>query len=230
MGAKYTEAGRLVVKVGTGFLFDKSEGEGNGYRFRPDQMDALTEELSAIADSGKEVALVSSGAIATAVCEFRKPVPESKYGKAELAGMGQHILMGRYSEMFRKRGKFCAQCLVTHDDIRHRSRRLNLRAVQDGYFEKGTIAIYNENDTISTDEITFGDNDILAAMLAKCLDAYLLVMLSHAVEGLGTGGGESKDRAREILSAGEKPIHMEIINGRYEMENSIWKPKISLLF
>lgn len=226
---KYQDAMRLIVKVGTGFLFDKIEGEGNGYKFLPRHMNALTEELSAISEE-KEVALVSSGAITTAACEFGLPIPESKYEKAQLAGRGQPILMQRYMEMFAKRGKSTAQVLVTHDDIRDRKRRRHLRMTQDAYFRDGVIAVYNENDTTSTADITFGDNDILAAMLTRCLDADLLVILSNSVEGLGTGGGESKDRAREILEAGEEKTPLEVLSDRYEQTvEGLWLPKIRLL-
>ena len=223
MAGRYHTAERLVVKVGTGTLF---EADGDGYRFLADQMNALVEEVAELS-KGRQVALVSSGAIASAACEYGLEIPDDRYGKARLAGMGQPILMHRYLESFSKRGTRCAQCLITHDDM-FSERRRKLRKVLDGYLSEGVVPIVNENDTIATDDITFGDNDIMAAILTRCIRADLLAMLSNAVEGLGTGGGLSKEEARKILD--KHGIPLEIINGRYEQESGVWKPKIRLLF
>lgn len=239
MAGRYADADRVIVKVGTGFLFDQSD---KGYTFLGEQMEALAEELVAMAEE-REIALVSSGAIASAVCDMHVPLPKNKYERAQLAGRGQPLLMQLYMEAFRRAGGACAQLLVDSDDLLDRRRRRNLRAVQDAYFRDDVIGIYNENDTLSTEEITFGDNDILAANLAVCLDADLLVMLSNSVEGLGTGGGTSKQKARRILKPHD--IAMKIINGRYKkaegqsFESSPagvkerdydWMPKITSLF
>ena len=227
MAGRYPTAERVVVKVGTGTLFDEAPEAVSGYKFLGDQLQALCYEISGMS---REIAVVSSGAIATAACEFGAPVPKSKYEKAQLAGRGQHILMGRYETFLREYGKGCAQCLLTHDDLKDARRRRNLRMVLDGYFRDGIVPIINENDTVSTEEISFGDNDKLAASLAfpACLDADLVVMLSNRVEGLGTGGGASKEEARRMLE--QAGISMEIINGRYERDGDAWKPKIWQLF
>jgi len=228
---RYHVIERLVVKVGTGFIFDKNS-DGKGYFLREDQLDAIVEEISIISEE-REVAVVTSGAIATAAMrEGLKKPPEDDYKKAQLSSKGQIYLMDEYFRRFERYGKECAQCLITYDDIKIRKRRRNLRRNQEGFFHDGVIAIYNENDLIAIEEITFGDNDILAAMLTRCIDADLLVMLSYPIEGLGSGGGESKKRAREILNENADPIPMEIINTRYERDRKtgLYKPKIRKLF
>ena len=213
---------RLVVKVGTGFLFDRlSDGK---YFLKEDQMDAIVQEASIISDK-KELIIVSSGAVASAAWnQGLKEIPEDDYEKAQLSGEGQYVLMNQYAKRFSGHRKICAQVLISGDDLEISKRRRNLRKNQEGWLRKGVIAIYNENDPITIDEITFGDNDILAANLARTMDADLLVMLSNPQENLGTGGGESKIRARKILS--KEGIDMAIINGQYEKENDIYRPKI----
>jgi glutamate 5-kinase len=217
---------RLVVKVGTGFLFDKRDD--NTCILRPHQIAGLAEEIAKISES-KDIALVSSGAIATASWKYNMPVPEDHYERARLSGIGQPILMGLYMQEFEKHGKRVAQFLICGDDLdpaksRPESRR-SLRKNQETYFKDKVMGVYNENDLISIEEITFGDNDILAALLACSLDADLLVMLSDPKEGLGTGGRDSKDEARKIVE--KENIKLEMINGAYELtEAGIYKPKI----
>lgn len=213
---------RLVVKVGSGFLFDRGE-DLRSYRFRGDQLDALAEEAAEIS-RGREIVIVSSGAIAMAASERRLPeIPADPDEKAELAGEGQPVLFLEYKKSLKRHGKRAAQCLITYDDIGDPRRGANLIKHQEGYFRKGVIAVYNENDFVATDEITFGDNDILAAMLARAIDANLLVMLSNPTEGLGTGGGKSKTEARKI-AAGR--FNVEILNDRYESVKGIYLPKV----
>ena len=221
---KYCGVNKPMVKIGTGFFFEESPGDENGYRLRHDQMDALTEEVAAIAHDGRKITIVTSGAIATGAHFMRKDVKKDSHERAQLAGVGQPILFARYVDGFAKHGTYCAQYLIDSDDLLIESRRKNLLSVQEGHFRDGVVGIYNENDALSTDEITFGDNDILAANLAWCLGADLLVMMSNPVGILGTGVGESKEKAREILAARHIPV--EIINGRYERDGQVWKPKI----
>jgi len=104
-----------------------------------------------------------------------------------------------------------------------------MRKMLEGYFLDGVIPIVNENDLTSIEEITFGDNDILAARLALTIDADLVIFLSYSVEGLGSGGRESKEKAKEILEGEDIPL--EIINRRYEFDEStgLYKPNIRLI-
>jgi len=102
----------------------------------------------------REIMVVSSGAIATTVWKFGlKSVPKDANEQAQLAGEGQPVLMREYQQRFEAYGKRSAQCLLCRDDIDMRKRRRNLRTNQDGYFRDGIIAVYNENDFLSTDEI-----------------------------------------------------------------------------
>ncbi len=220
---KYKEE-RVLVKVGSGYFFDRSEDRT--YRFLKEQMDAFADEVSGISEQ-TEVMVVSSGAIATAAwMQKLREIPEDKYAKARLSSMGQSSLMASYQRMFSEYGKSCAQVLITSDDFGYPNRRRNIVRHQEAFFRDGVIAIYNENDIIATDEITFGDNDILAAHLAVWTHPDMVVMLSHATEGLGSGGGESKEEARKILSP--KRIGMEVLNNRYEKDpqTGLWKPNI----
>jgi len=233
---KYENVERLVIKVGTGFLFDKN-GNEKGYIFRPDQMDALTEEAYLLSKE-MDVVIVSSGAIATSLWRQKiYDIPSDPIIRAGLAGEGQDYLISQYRERIEKYGGRTAQALITSEDIAKRDRRRHLRAVQEYWFRKGTIAVYNENDTVTSEEISkrikhkisFVDNDILSALFASIIDADILVMLSYSIEGLGTGGRESKEAAQEILTKVGIPI--EILNDRYEIGDSgIYKPKIRELF
>ncbi|MFH0890044.1 MAG: hypothetical protein V1836_02775 [Candidatus Aenigmatarchaeota archaeon] len=223
---KYLDVKRLVVKIGTGFIYDKVDGAG--YRFRGDQLDALVEETYEISKD-RQLAIVSSGAITTAaVMRGLSDIPKDPYKKAQLAGIGQPNLFIEYRDRLNRHGKTAAQCLITRDDLNNEKRASNLIRNQTGYFNNGVMAIYNENDFVSIEEITFGDNDILAAKLTCAIGADLLVMLSVPTEGLGTGGGKSKEEARKITS--EHGISMEILNGRYEKAGGIYLPKIRELF
>lgn len=235
-GMKYQDVERLIIKVGTGFLFDKN-GDGSGYVFRPDQMNALTEEAYMLSKE-MDVVIVSSGAIATAV--WRRGLPEAPANpivRAGLAGEGQIYLAGQYQERFEKYGGRAAQSLITSEDIAVRHRRRHMKSVQEYWFRDGVIAVYNENDTVTSEEIrkkikhkmSFGDNDILSAKFTCEIDADLLVMLSYPIEGFGTGGGRSKDEAKKILD--KDGIPMIIINDRYELDGfGIYKPNIRKLF
>jgi glutamate 5-kinase len=104
------------------------------------------------------------------------------------------------------------------------------------HFKNGRIPIANENDTVTAVGVRgfgakgFGDNDILSTYLAMCIHAGLLVMLSSPSEGLGTGGGSSKQRAKHMLRHARPPVAMEILDGDYEYKGDIWQPKIRSLF
>ncbi len=216
-------AKRIVVKVGSGYIFERNE-EGF-YLPRSDQISGIAYEVSELSEE-HELMIVSSGAIATAAWKQRlNRLPDNDYEKAMLSEKGQPHLMEMYISEFEKYGKRCAQCLITKEDLEQRKRRRNLRRLQEWYFLTETIRIYNENDSMCVSEISFGDNDILSAHLAKYMDADLLVMLSCPQEGLGFGGDKSKKMAREMLN--EEGITLEIINKPYERDESgIFKPVI----
>lgn len=167
-----------VVKVGTGVL---TADDG---RLDPERIGRLAEQICAILDAGKRVALVSSGAVGAGMGRLGLlKRPDDLRGLQAAAAVGQADLIRSYDEGFRRHGRNAAQLLLTHEDFDSRPRYLNMRHTLNALFEFGAVPVINENDTISTAEIKFGDNDRLAAMVANLLQAPLLIILS-VVDGL----------------------------------------------
>src|ERR1700733_4537988 len=167
-----------VVKVGTSVL------AGEDGRLDPARIDHLAEQISLINGSGRKVALVSSGAVVAGIGQLglaRRPDNLRQLQAA--AAVGQAYLIRAYDEGFRRHGRHAAQLLLTHEDFDSRPRYLNMRNTLTALFDYSAVPVINENDTISVDEIKFGDNDRLAAMVANLLQAPLLVILS-VVDGL----------------------------------------------
>ena len=167
-----------VVKVGTSVL---TGPEGS---LDPARIAHLAAQVGAVMDSGRRVALVSSGAVGAGMGRLglaRRPDNLPQLQAA--AAIGQADLMRSYDASFRLQGRHAAQLLLTHEDFDGRARYLNMRNTLTALFEWGAVPIINENDTISVAEIRFGDNDRLAAMVANLLQAPLLVILS-VVDGL----------------------------------------------
>ncbi|HHW28349.1 MAG TPA: glutamate 5-kinase [Syntrophomonadaceae bacterium] len=171
--AKIKQARRIVVKVGTKILC------GNKGQINLQRMESLVEDLAALWDEGRDVILVSSGAIGAGVGRLglaRRPrtIPE----KQAAAAVGQGILMQHYESFFSPRGITVAQVLLTREDINHRERYLNARHTLQTLMRFRALPIVNENDTVAVEEIRFGDNDTLAALVACLVDADLLVLLT----------------------------------------------------
>ncbi|MDX2035998.1 MAG: glutamate 5-kinase [Isosphaeraceae bacterium] len=167
-----------VVKVGTSVL------AGDDGRLDPERIDHLAEQISTVVATGRRVALVSSGAVGAGIGQLglgRRPDNLPQLQAA--AAVGQAYLIRAYDEGFRRHGRHAAQLLLTHEDFDHRPRYLNMRNTLNALFEFDSVPVINENDTISVDEIKFGDNDKLAAMVTNLLRAELLVILS-VVDGL----------------------------------------------
>ncbi len=171
-------AGIWIVKVGTSVLTG-SEGT-----LDPARIHHLAEQISAVMDSGRKVALVSSGAVGAGIGQLNlKRRPDNLRQLQAAAAIGQAYLIRAYDEGLRHHGRHAAQLLLTHEDFDSRPRYLNMRNTLHALFEYNAVPIINENDTISVDEIKFGDNDRLAAMVTNLLQAPLLVILS-VVDGL----------------------------------------------
>ena len=165
---------RLVVKLGSGVV-------GSG-------VDPLVAQIGVLHEQGRQVILVSSGAIAAGMGVLgMNQRPQLLAELQACAAIGQGKLMAAYDASFGKHGRYVAQVLLTHDDLRHRSRHLNARNTLETLLACGVVPIINENDTVAVDEIKFGDNDRLSALVATLVDADLLVILSH-VEGLHDRG------------------------------------------
>jgi glutamate 5-kinase len=194
----------LVVKLGTQLLTDFQSGLDEKF------LSTIARQIFVLRDRGIRITVVSSGAIGAGVSELKLPKRPTDLSKLQaVAAIGQRRLMDAWAEAFSPFGLHVAQLLLTREDIDDRTRFLNVRNTIHAVHELGGIPIINENDTISTDEIvkiTFGDNDILAALVAHALQADVLVLLS-VVDGIQDAAGtpvrviQSIDNARELVRA-----------------------------
>jgi glutamate 5-kinase len=168
-----TTARRVVVKVGSSSLTTEGGGIDSG------RVRTLVEALAAHRTRGVEVVLVTSGAIAAGLEPLGlRSRPRDLATQQAAASVGQGLLMHRYTEAFAERGVTVGQVLLTADDVVRRSHYRNAQRTLYRLLEMGTVPIVNENDTVATDEIRFGDNDRLAALVAHLVHADLFVMLS----------------------------------------------------
>lgn len=189
---KLKDKKRVVVKIGTSTLSFPSG------RLNFQRIELLSEVLSTIRNSGKEIILVSSGAIGVGAGRMgldRKPDEVAK--KQALAAIGQAELMRIYQKFFEARGQLVAQVLLTKDIVAIRDRNINARNTLNKLLEMGIIPIINENDTIATDEIVFGDNDTLSAYVTELVGADLLIMLSD-IDGLYSANPRTNPEAKII--------------------------------
>lgn len=183
---------RLVVKVGSRILCNEDNTPNWG------RLDHLAGQLSILHDRGHAVVLVTSGAVGVGMGTLGYETrPRLLPEKQACAAIGQIRLMHAYSESFAKRGKVCAQILLSGDDFRDKTRFDNIRKTVGTLLAKKVIPIINENDTITTEEIKVGDNDKLSADVAHFLEADLLIILSDE-DGLYTGNPKSDPDAKLI--------------------------------
>jgi glutamate 5-kinase len=163
---------RAVVKIGSQMLSSSAGIEESRLR-------ALVRELAALHDQKKEIVVVSSGAVAAGMTRLgRKERPKTIPEKQALAAVGQIKLMALYERHFSKFDKSVAQVLLTHADLANRQRYLNAKHTFQMLLESSIVPIVNENDTVAVEEMKFGDNDHLSALVATLLGADLLVILS----------------------------------------------------
>ncbi|MCS6776612.1 MAG: glutamate 5-kinase [Chloroherpetonaceae bacterium] len=170
-------ASRLVIKVGTSTLTDAQGRIDRAF------IADLTAQLAALRLQGSDVVFVSSGAIRAGRELLPSRTPDTLPYKQAAAAIGQGRLMHLYTEAFAWRNVPCAQVLLTREDLADRRRFLNARNTLQTLLALGVVPVINENDTVSVDEIKFGDNDTLAALVATLVEADLLLILSD-VEGL----------------------------------------------
>lgn len=186
-------ARRLVVKVGSSLLVDEASGAT-----RIEWMNALADDVAALRSRGVEVVIVTSGAIATGRRHLGLVGRTLKLEeKQAAAATGQIRLAHAWQESLARHAIAVAQILLTTDDTEERRRHLNARATIGALLRLGVVPLINENDTVATDEIKFGDNDRLAARVAQMISADTLVLLSD-IDGLYTADPRKDKNARLI--------------------------------
>src|SRR5687767_13277140 len=208
-----------VVKLGTQLLSDKDGRLDAAY------VGTVAKQVAALRERGVRVTIVSSGAIGAGLRELNLPKRPTDLAKLQaVAAVGQRRLMDVWADAFEPFKLPVAQILLTREDIDERTRFLNVRNTIHAAHELGAVPIINENDTISTDElvkITFGDNDILAALVATALRADLLVLMT-VVDGLLDAKGnsvpliESIEAARELIRAEKSALGKGGMNSKLE--------------
>lgn len=186
-------AARLVVKLGTGVLTDSRK------QIDPAQLEQLVAQIAAQRKAGKEMVLVTSGAVGAGMGALGY---EKRPGElAELqacAAVGQSRLMATYAGLFGKHDLHVAQVLLTHEDLEHHERHLNARNTLVTLLDRGVVPIINENDAVSFTEIKFGDNDKLSALVASLLPADLLVILT-TVDGVVENFGRANPKTISVV-------------------------------
>ncbi|MBF6568701.1 MAG: glutamate 5-kinase [Candidatus Binataceae bacterium] len=183
-------ARRIVVKVGSAVL---SDGSG----LKSGVIDDLAAQIDSAISGGREVVLVTSGAIAAGRARLGKLGGATIAARQAAAAAGQIELMASWAKAFTARGRTIAQLLLTHQDLAERRRRNNARQTFQTLIAAGVIPIVNENDTISVDEIRLGDNDMLSSLVATMVGAQLLIILTD-VAGVLSGDPRKRPDARLI--------------------------------
>lgn len=201
------DAQKIVVKVGTSTLT-----HSNG-KLNLEQIERLVRQLSDLRNQGKDVVLVSSGAIGAGMGKLNlqerpKTIPE----KQAVAAVGQGILLHIYEKIFAEYGQATAQLLLTKADLEHRQRFLNGRNTLLTLLRLGVIPIVNENDTVAFEEIKFGDNDTLAALVGTLIDADLVILLTD-IDGLYNGDPRRQKGVQRISVVETIDVQIESLAG-----------------
>ena len=195
---RITKANRIVIKIGSALLFDPVRGEA-----RKDWMSALAKDVARLRAQGAQVVLISSGSIALGRRHLGLSARSIRLEeKQAAAATGQVELAQLWSEALGDVGLRAGQILLAPDDTETRRRHINARATIQTLLDLGVVPVVNENDTVTTYEIRFGDNDRLAARVAAMVSADLLVLLSD-VDGLYTANPHRTETARHIADIPE---------------------------
>jgi glutamate 5-kinase len=203
----FDKAKRVVVKVGSAILTGK---DGLNHQVVAN----LVQEIAFLHNSGREVILVSSGAVAAGKRKVRFPDDRDLTirEKQALAAIGQSRLMHDYDEAFGEHGKNIAQILLTHSDLADRKRYLNVRNTLLTLFDFGVIPVINENDTVSTEELRFSDNDNLGALVANLIEADMFICLTD-VDALYDRNPLTDPEAKAIYTVSEVTEKIEAMAG-----------------
>lgn len=192
MREELKQAHRIIVKVGTSTL-----NYANG-KLNIERIELLVRELSDLANQGKEIVLVSSGAVGAGLERMKQSKrPSSIPQRQALAAVGQGILMHLYEKLFAEYGQTVAQILLTQENSRQYSQYINSRNALMALLEMKVIPIVNENDAVAVDELKIGDNDTLSATVATLVDADALIILSD-IDGLYTAN-PLKDKQAKLI-------------------------------
>lgn len=193
----FDKAKRVVIKVGSAVLTTE-------HGMNLEVIENLARDIVFLHNTGREVILVTSGAVAAG----RKKIGYLSKGdvgmrnKQALAAIGQSVLMHIYDETFARYDTKIAQVLLTHSDLSRRDRYLNVRNTLNTLFEFGVVPIINENDTVSVEELRFGDNDTLGALVANLIEADMFICLTDVI-GLYNGNPHTDPNARPIYTVTE---------------------------
>jgi glutamate 5-kinase len=204
---------RLVVKVGTGVITDSRN------QLDPARMEPLVSQVASQRKAGREVALVSSGAVGAGMGILgyhRRPAQLAQMQAC--AAVGQSRLMAVYADLFARFELSVAQVLLTHEDLRHHERHLNARNTLVTLLENGIIPVINENDVVSFTELKFGDNDTLSALVGCLLPADLVVILT-SVEGMMENFGRTDSKTISTIKQIDETI--ERLAGRTQHAASV---------
>ena len=190
------DVSRVVVKLGTGVLTDSRK------QLDPAQMEQLVAQMAAQRKSGREIILVTSGAVGAGMGALGYEKRPAQLAELQAcAAIGQTRLMATYGQLFSKFDLRVAQVLLTHDDLEHHERHLNARNTLVTLLRQGIVPIINENDAVSFTELKFGDNDKLSALVASLLPADLLVILTTVdgvIENFGKADAKTIGRIEHI--------------------------------
>ncbi|NQW01987.1 MAG: glutamate 5-kinase [Rhodospirillales bacterium] len=198
-----SDSKRIVIKIGSALLVDKKSGQ-----IRRGWLETLAEDIARLRARGQEVVVVSSGAIAVGRRHLKLSSGRLRLEESQAAAAtGMVRLAHAYQEVLARHELTLAQVLITLDDSENRRRYINARNTLDTLLRLGAVPLINENDTVATDEIRFGDNDRLAARVAAMISADMLVILSH-MDGL-------YDRDP---TADSDAVHVPLIEGEISAE------------
>jgi glutamate 5-kinase len=214
-GTLLASSRRLVVKIGSSILVDERNGE-----VRRDWLEALARDVARLHKKGCEIVLVSSGAIRLGRTHLKLTAGNLRLEESQAAAAtGQIRLAHAYQEALATHGITVAQVLLTLDDSEERRRYLNARQTMATLLGLKAVPVINENDTVATDEIRFGDNDRLGARVAEMISADTLVLLSD-IDGLYTGDPRSDPTAKHIPEIREITPEIEAMAGEAASEMS----------
>ncbi|HLF98186.1 MAG TPA: glutamate 5-kinase [Methylococcaceae bacterium] len=199
---------RLIVKIGSSLL------TGGGRGLDADAIGAWVGQIAELRRRGIEVILVSSGSVAEGMSRLGwKTRPESLHELQAAAAVGQMGLIQLYESLFKRHGFHAAQILLTHEDLSDRPRYLNARSTLLTLLHLGVVPVINENDTVATEEIRFGDNDTLGALVANLVEAELLVILTDQAGLFDSDPGLNPAAQRVAQARASDPDLLEMAGG-----------------